>query len=71
MNLFVATVSRDGQCGAICYFVKCNMAVVGGGFAVLQTGKVRMHGFLAWQAWGLVHLRSAFGRRIRDSAGPV
>ena len=33
------------------------MAVVGGGFAVLQTGKVRMHGFLAWLAWGLVHLQ--------------
>jgi NADH dehydrogenase FAD-containing subunit len=39
------------------YFDKGNMAVVGGGFAVLQTGKVRMHGFLAWLAWGLVHLQ--------------
>jgi NADH dehydrogenase FAD-containing subunit len=37
------------------YFDKGNMAVVGGGFAVLQTGKVRMHGFLEWLAWGLVH----------------
>jgi NADH:quinone reductase (non-electrogenic) len=39
------------------YFDKGNMAVVGGGFAVLQTGKVRMSGFLAWLAWGLVHLQ--------------
>ena len=39
------------------YFDKGNMAVVGAGFAVLQTGKVRMHGFLAWLAWGLVHLQ--------------
>src|SRR5271163_3422860 len=39
------------------YFDKGNMAVVGGGFAVLQTGKVRMNGFLAWLAWGLVHLQ--------------
>jgi NADH dehydrogenase FAD-containing subunit len=39
------------------YFDKGNMAVVGGGFAVLQTGKIRMHGFLAWLAWGLVHLQ--------------
>src|SRR5580693_2280523 len=39
------------------YFDKGNMAVVGGGFAVLQTGKIRMSGFLAWLAWGLVHLQ--------------
>ena len=39
------------------YFDKGNMAVVGGGFAVLETGKVRMSGFLAWLAWGLVHLQ--------------
>jgi NADH:ubiquinone reductase (H+-translocating) len=39
------------------YFDKGNMAVVGGGFAVLQTGKVRMYGFVAWLAWGLVHLQ--------------
>jgi NADH:ubiquinone reductase (H+-translocating) len=39
------------------YFDKGNMAVVGGGFAVLQTGKIRMTGLLAWLAWGLVHLQ--------------
>jgi NADH:ubiquinone reductase (H+-translocating) len=33
------------------------MAVVGGGFAVLQTGKIRMNGFLAWLAWAPVHLQ--------------
>jgi NADH dehydrogenase len=39
------------------YFDKGNMAVVGGPFAVLQTGKIRMSGFVAWLAWGLVHLQ--------------
>jgi NADH:ubiquinone reductase (H+-translocating) len=39
------------------YFDKGNMAVVGGGFAVLQTGKIRMSGLIAWLAWGLVHLQ--------------
>jgi NADH dehydrogenase len=39
------------------YFDKGNMAVVGAGFAVLQTGKIRMHGLLAWLAWGLIHLQ--------------
>ncbi len=39
------------------YFDKGNMAVVGAGFAVLETGKIRMNGILAWLAWGLVHLQ--------------
>jgi NADH:quinone reductase (non-electrogenic) len=32
------------------------MAVVGKGFAVLQSGRVRISGFLAWLAWAAVHL---------------
>jgi NADH:ubiquinone reductase (H+-translocating) len=39
------------------YFDKGNMAVVGGGFAVLQTRKIKMTGLVAWLAWGLVHLQ--------------
>jgi NADH dehydrogenase len=38
------------------YFDKGSMAVVGKGFAVLQTGKIRFSGFLAWLAWAGVHL---------------
>jgi NADH dehydrogenase FAD-containing subunit len=38
------------------YFDKGNMAVVGKGFAVLQSGKVRLSGFVAWLAWAAVHL---------------
>jgi NADH:ubiquinone reductase (H+-translocating) len=38
------------------YFDKGSMAVVGKGFAVLQTGKVHFSGFLAWLAWAAVHL---------------
>ena len=38
------------------YFDKGNMAVVGKGFAVLQTGRVALSGFLAWMAWAAVHL---------------
>jgi NADH dehydrogenase len=34
-----------------------NMTVVGKGFAVLQTGRVRISGFLAWMAWATVHLQ--------------
>jgi len=33
------------------------MAVVGKGFAVLQSGKVQVSGFGAWLAWAAVHLQ--------------
>jgi NADH:ubiquinone reductase (H+-translocating) len=39
------------------YFDKGNMAVVGKGYAVLQTGKIHVHGFSAWLAWAGVHLQ--------------
>jgi NADH dehydrogenase len=38
------------------YFDKGNMAVVGKGFAVLESGRLRVSGFLAWLAWAAVHL---------------
>ncbi len=38
------------------YFDKGTMAVVGKGFAVLQSGRVHVSGFLAWLAWAAVHL---------------
>src|SRR5262249_30909759 len=33
------------------YFDKGNMAVVGKGFAIIQSGKLRMSGFVAWLGW--------------------
>ena len=33
------------------------MAVVGKGFAVLQSGKIQMSGLLAWFVWAFVHLQ--------------
>jgi NADH dehydrogenase len=39
------------------YFDKGNMAVVGKGFAVLQSGKVHVSGFGAWLTWAAVHLQ--------------
>src|SRR3984893_17218528 len=38
------------------YFDKGTMAVVGKGFAVLQSGKVQISGFGAWLTWAAVHL---------------
>jgi NADH dehydrogenase FAD-containing subunit len=38
------------------YHDKGNLAVVGKGFAVLDTGKLHLSGFLAWLIWANVHL---------------
>jgi NADH dehydrogenase len=39
------------------YFDKGNLAVVGKGFAVLQTGNIHVSGLSAWFAWAAVHLQ--------------
>ena len=49
------------------YFDKGSMAVVGKGFAVLQAGKVRMSGFLAWLVWAGVHLEFLAQSNLRVS----
>jgi NADH dehydrogenase FAD-containing subunit len=38
------------------YFDKGNMAVVGKGYAILESGKVRLHGLIAWLAWAFIHI---------------
>ena len=38
------------------YFDKGNMAVVGKGYAILQSGKIRLHGLIAWFAWAFIHI---------------
>jgi NADH dehydrogenase FAD-containing subunit len=43
--------------GPFRYFDKGSMAVVGKGFAVLQSHKVRVSGFGAWLAWAAIHLQ--------------
>src|SRR6266850_786444 len=38
------------------YFDKGTMAVVGKGYGVLQSGKIHLHGLLAWLAWAFIHI---------------
>ena len=38
------------------YFDKGNMAVVGKNFAIMESGRLRMSGFLAWLAWAFIHI---------------
>src|SRR5262249_13833312 len=49
------------------YFDKGNMAVVGKGFAVLQTGKLRLNGFIPWLAWAAVHIAFLAKRSLKIS----
>jgi NADH dehydrogenase len=49
------------------YFDKGSMAVVGKGFAVLESGKVRMSGLGAWLAWAGVHLQFLTTSNLRFS----
>ena len=43
--------------GPFSYFDEGNLAVVGKGFAVLQSGKLHVSGIVAWLAWAAVHLQ--------------
>jgi NADH dehydrogenase FAD-containing subunit len=38
------------------YFDKGNLAVVGKGFAILERGRMRLAGAIAWLVWAFVHL---------------
>ena len=49
------------------YFDKGNMAVIGRGFAILDSRFAKMSGLPAWLAWAFIHLLflPAFGNRLR------
>ena len=49
------------------YFDKGNMAVVGLGYAVLQTGSLRVKGLLAWLAWATIHVMYLAAPSLRVS----
>ena len=40
------------------YFDKGNMAVVGKNFAILESGRLRMSGFITWLVWVFLHILS-------------
>jgi NADH dehydrogenase len=49
------------------YFDKGNMAIVGKGFAILQTGDLHISGLFAWLAWAAVHLQFLAQSNLRVS----
>src|SRR6266404_6344415 len=49
------------------YFDKGNMAVVGKGFAIVQSGKIHLSGFVAWLGWALIHIQFLATANLRIS----
>ena len=66
-NLIHSRIAGDPAPEPFSYFDKGSMAVVGKGFAVLQSGKVHASGFGAWLAWAAVHLQFLATSSLRVS----
>jgi NADH:ubiquinone reductase (H+-translocating) len=66
-RLIHRNVTGKAPAGPFRYFDKGNMAVVGKGFAVLQSGKLHVNGFLAFLAWAAVHLQFLAQSNLRVS----
>lgn len=66
-KLIAARVTGSTDPAPFRYFDKGNLAVVGKGFAVLQSGKVHMSGYFAWLVWVAVHLFSLAQPSLRIS----
>ena len=62
-----AMVERKPSQPSFRYFDKGNLAVAGKGFAVLQSGNVKMSGFVAWLVWALIHIQFLATANLRLS----
>jgi NADH:ubiquinone reductase (H+-translocating) len=56
-KLIYGRITGNRAPGPFKYFDKGSMAVVGKGFAVLQSGKIHVSGLGAWLTWAAVHLQ--------------
>jgi NADH:ubiquinone reductase (H+-translocating) len=56
-KLIHSRITGSKQPAPFRYFDKGTMAVVGRGFAVLQSWKIQMSGLVAWMVWAFVHLQ--------------
>ena len=66
-NLILRRILGKSVPGPFRYFDKGSMAVIGKGFAILQTGKLAVSGFLAWLAWAAIHLEFLAQHSLRVS----
>ena len=66
-RLIARRLSRKATLPPFRYFDKGNMAVVGKGFAIMQSGKIHLSGFLAWLAWAVIHIQFLATPNLRIS----
>jgi NADH dehydrogenase len=59
----IVSLSCDKPLKAFVYRDKGAMATIGKDKAVVEVGKVRLSGFIAWIIWMFVHLKSLVGYR--------
>jgi NADH:quinone reductase (non-electrogenic) len=64
-SLIVQRIAGKEQRKPFRYFNKGNLATVGRSYALVDLGKVRMAGFLAWVTWLVVHIFYLIGFRNR------
>jgi len=55
-RLIAATIDGGGSPRPFHYFDLGNMAVIGKNFAILETGRIRLAGFIPWLIWAFLHL---------------
>ncbi len=66
-KLIHARITGSSTPAPFSYFDKGNMAIVGKGFAILESGRVRTSGFLAFFIWVAVHVLSLAQSGLRLS----
>ncbi|MBV8070073.1 MAG: FAD-dependent oxidoreductase, partial [Acidobacteriaceae bacterium] len=66
-KLIEARLTNGLAPGRFSYFDKGNMAVIGKGFAVLQSGDFYISGASAWLTWAAVHLECLMRSSVRFS----
>ncbi len=59
------TNSGRGQIAPFHYFNKGNLATVGRSYGLIEVGKLRISGFVAWVLWLLIHIFYLIGFRNR------
>jgi NADH dehydrogenase len=55
-DLTVKRVTSQAPPRLFRYVDKGNMAVIGRNFAILESGRLRLSGFIAWLAWAAIHV---------------
>jgi len=64
-NLIHRRIRGGSAPGPFRYFDMGSMAVMGKGFAVMQSGRIHLAGRFAWLAWAFVHLRALVQPELR------